>query len=93
MTALAQIGYLVAIDRVLDMMRTMTNVTGQVLVPTLVAMSQVSSCERRELIDADARRKKLASLEDGAKQSWTARTWNAAPWPTELLRQRPELVR
>ncbi|HRA57926.1 MAG TPA: dicarboxylate/amino acid:cation symporter, partial [Thermomonas sp.] len=26
-----------AIDRVLDMMRTMTNVTGQVLVPVLVA--------------------------------------------------------
>jgi Na+/H+-dicarboxylate symporter len=31
------IGYLVAIDRVLDMMRTMTNVTGQMLVPVLVA--------------------------------------------------------
>lgn len=31
------LGYLVAIDRVLDMMRTMTNVTGQMLVPTLVA--------------------------------------------------------
>ena len=31
------IGYLLAIDRVLDMMRTMTNVTGQVLVPVLVA--------------------------------------------------------
>jgi Na+/H+-dicarboxylate symporter len=31
------IGYLYAIDRVLDMMRTMTNVTGQVLVPVLVA--------------------------------------------------------
>ena len=31
------IGYLVAIDRILDMMRTMTNVTGQVLVPVLVA--------------------------------------------------------
>jgi Na+/H+-dicarboxylate symporter len=31
------IGYLVAIDRVLDMMRTLTNVTGQMLVPTLVA--------------------------------------------------------
>jgi Na+/H+-dicarboxylate symporter len=31
------IGYLVAIDRVLDMMRTMTNVTGQILVPVLVA--------------------------------------------------------
>jgi len=31
------IGYLVAIDRILDMMRTMTNVTGQMLVPVLVA--------------------------------------------------------
>ena len=31
------IGYLVAIDRVLDMVRTMTNVTGQMLVPVLVA--------------------------------------------------------
>ena len=31
------IGYLVAIDRVLDMMRTRTNVTGQMLVPVLVA--------------------------------------------------------
>ena len=31
------IGYLVAIDRVLDMMRTMTNVTGQMLVPVLAA--------------------------------------------------------
>ena len=28
---------MVAIDRVLDMMRTMTNVTGQMLVPVLVA--------------------------------------------------------
>jgi len=34
---LEAIGYLYAIDRVLDMMRTMTNVTGQILVPTLVA--------------------------------------------------------
>jgi Na+/H+-dicarboxylate symporter len=31
------IGYLYAIDRILDMMRTMTNVTGQILVPVLVA--------------------------------------------------------
>jgi Na+/H+-dicarboxylate symporter len=31
------IGFIVAIDRVLDMMRTLTNVTGQVLVPVLVA--------------------------------------------------------
>ena len=34
---LAAIGYLYAIDRILDMMRTMTNVTGQILVPVLVA--------------------------------------------------------
>ena len=34
---LETIGYLYAIDRILDMMRTMTNVTGQILVPTLVA--------------------------------------------------------
>jgi len=34
---LEAIGILYAIDRVLDMMRTMTNVTGQVLVPVLVA--------------------------------------------------------
>jgi Na+/H+-dicarboxylate symporter len=34
---LEAIGYLYAIDRVLDMMRTMTNVTGQMLVPVLGA--------------------------------------------------------
>jgi len=34
---LEAIGFLYAIDRILDMMRTMTNVTGQILVPTLVA--------------------------------------------------------
>jgi Na+/H+-dicarboxylate symporter len=33
------LGLLLAIDRVLDMMRTMTNVTGQMLVPVLVARS------------------------------------------------------
>jgi Na+/H+-dicarboxylate symporter len=31
------IGFIIAIDRILDMMRTMTNVTGQMLVPVLVA--------------------------------------------------------
>ncbi|NLB13707.1 MAG: cation:dicarboxylase symporter family transporter, partial [Gammaproteobacteria bacterium] len=41
------LGYLVAIDRVLDMMRTMTNVTGQMLVPVLVARSE-------GLLDRDA---------------------------------------
>ena len=34
------LGYLIAIDRVLDMMRTMTNVTGQMLVPVLVAKEE-----------------------------------------------------
>ncbi|GAB3388996.1 dicarboxylate/amino acid:cation symporter [Lysobacter fragariae] len=34
---LEAIGYLYAVDRILDMMRTMTNVTGQMLVPVLVA--------------------------------------------------------
>lgn len=34
------IGYIVAIDRVLDMMRTLTNVTGQMLVPVLVAREE-----------------------------------------------------
>ncbi|MCL7713543.1 dicarboxylate/amino acid:cation symporter [Stenotrophomonas mori] len=34
---LETIGYLYAIDRVLDMMRTLTNVTGQMVVPVIVA--------------------------------------------------------
>jgi Na+/H+-dicarboxylate symporter len=34
------LGFLLAIDRVLDMMRTMTNVTGQMLVPVLVAKEE-----------------------------------------------------
>jgi Na+/H+-dicarboxylate symporter len=34
------IGYIIAIDRVVDMMRTMTNVTGQVLVPVIVAKEE-----------------------------------------------------
>ncbi len=44
------IGYLVAIDRVLDMMRTMTNVTGQMLVPVLVAKE--TGLLDREVFDA-----------------------------------------
>ena len=49
---LEAIGYLYAIDRVLDMMRTMTNVTGQMLVPVLVAKetgcsTQASTTPRR----------------------------------------------
>lgn len=34
------LGYLIAIDRILDMMRTLTNVTGQMLVPVLVAREE-----------------------------------------------------
>jgi Na+/H+-dicarboxylate symporter len=34
------IGYIIAIDRVVDMMRTATNVTGQILVPVLVAQEE-----------------------------------------------------
>jgi Na+/H+-dicarboxylate symporter len=34
------IGYIIAIDRVVDMMRTATNVTGQMLVPVLVAKEE-----------------------------------------------------
>ncbi|WNG13555.1 dicarboxylate/amino acid:cation symporter [Cystobacter fuscus] len=34
------LGYLLAIDRILDMMRTLTNVTGQMLVPVLVAREE-----------------------------------------------------
>jgi Na+/H+-dicarboxylate symporter len=48
------IGYLVAIDRVLDMMRTMTNVTGQMLVPVLVAREQ-------GLLDMDVYRQEAAA--------------------------------
>jgi len=45
------IGYLVAIDRVLDMMRTMTNVTGQMLVPVLVAKE--TGLLDRDIYEAD----------------------------------------
>jgi Na+/H+-dicarboxylate symporter len=34
------IGYIIAIDRVVDMMRTATNVTGQLLVTVLVAKEE-----------------------------------------------------
>jgi Na+/H+-dicarboxylate symporter len=44
------IGFIVAIDRVLDMMRTMTNVTGQMLVPVLVA--QETGLLDRKVYDA-----------------------------------------
>jgi len=44
------IGFIVAIDRILDMMRTMTNVTGQMLVPVLVA--QETGLLDRKVYDA-----------------------------------------
>ena len=47
---LEAIAYLYAIDRVLDMMRTMTNVTGQMLVPVLVAKE--TGLLDREVYDA-----------------------------------------
>lgn len=34
------VGYIIAIDRIIDMMRTATNVTGQMLVPVLVAREE-----------------------------------------------------
>ncbi|WP_260402525.1 cation:dicarboxylate symporter family transporter [Novispirillum itersonii] len=34
------IGYIIAVDRVVDMMRTATNVTGQALVAVLVARTE-----------------------------------------------------
>lgn len=47
---LEAIAYLYAIDRVLDMMRTMTNVTGQMLVPVIVAKE--TGLLDREVYDA-----------------------------------------
>ena len=49
---LEAIGILYAIDRILDMMRTMTNVTGQVLVPVLVARQ--TGLLDRQMYDAAA---------------------------------------
>lgn len=50
------IGYIVAIDRILDMMRTMTNVTGQMLVPVLVAretgLLDVEAYQRAAAVDS-----------------------------------------
>lgn len=34
------IGYIIAVDRIIDMMRTVTNVTGQIVVPLLVAKEE-----------------------------------------------------
>jgi Na+/H+-dicarboxylate symporter len=55
------IGYLYAIDRVLDMMRTMTNVTGQMLVPVLVA-KQTGLLDRTVYDNPDTN----VGIEDGA---------------------------
>lgn len=55
------IGYLYAIDRVLDMMRTMTNVTGQMLVPVLVA-KQTGLLDRAVYDNPDTN----VGVEDGA---------------------------
>ena len=55
------IGSLVAIDRVLDMMRTLTNVTGQMLVPVLVAKE--TGLLDREVYDAASSNIGLASGE------------------------------
>jgi len=58
---LEAIGILYAIDRILDMMRTMTNVTGQVLVPVLVA-------KETGLLDREVYERASSNLgvEDGA---------------------------
>ncbi|WP_207915577.1 dicarboxylate/amino acid:cation symporter [Micromonospora sp. 15K316] len=57
---LAGAGLLLAIDPILDMMRTATNVAGQALVPTVVAAREgtldrtaYDSAGRRELVDAE----------------------------------------
>ena len=50
---LETIGYLYAIDRVLDMMRTMTNVTGQMVVPVIVAKE--TGLLDRQVYDAPVR--------------------------------------
>ncbi|TAK38010.1 MAG: dicarboxylate/amino acid:cation symporter [Lysobacteraceae bacterium] len=60
---LEAIGYLYAIDRVLDMMRTMTNVTGQMLVPVLVARE--TGLLDREVYEAASSNIGLAAGEAG----------------------------
>lgn len=57
------IGYLVAIDRVLDMMRTMTNVTGQILVPVLVAKE--TGLLDRDVYEAASTNLGIAAGEEG----------------------------
>lgn len=60
---LEAIGYLYAIDRVLDMMRTMTNVTGQMVVPVIVAR-ETGLLDRQVYDTADT-----AALVDGGDKS------------------------
>lgn len=59
------VGYLVAIDRVLDMMRTMTNVTGQMLVPVIVAREE-------GLLDLDVYRGGETPVNEVARESASA---------------------
>jgi len=63
---LETIGYLYAIDRVVDMMRTMTNVTGQMLVPVLVAKE--TGLLDREVYDAQGSSLGSVEEEDAGQQ-------------------------
>src|SRR5690606_36554842 len=73
---LEAIGILYAIDRILDMMRTMTNVTGQVLVPVLVA-------RQTGLLDREVyeRASSNVGVEAGGRGERQA-SWAAAVAPT-----------
>ncbi|WP_149194037.1 dicarboxylate/amino acid:cation symporter [Luteimonas suaedae] len=62
------LGILLAIDRVLDMMRTMTNVTGQMLVPVLVAKE--TGLLDRKVYDAASSN---IGMEGAAEESGTPR--------------------
>lgn len=64
------LGFLLAIDRILDMMRTMTNVTGQMLVPVLVA---------RETGLLDMTTYNTASMDPGLGDDESAMSGNPAP--------------
>ncbi|MFC3505072.1 dicarboxylate/amino acid:cation symporter [Micromonospora krabiensis] len=69
---LAGAGLLLAIDPILDMVRTATNVAGQALVPTVVAAREgtldraaYDAAGRRELIDQDAAEAPATTRADG----------------------------
>ncbi len=64
---LEAIGYLYAIDRVLDMMRTMTNVTGQMLVPVLVAKE--TGLLDREIYNAASSNVGLPQGDEGGREA------------------------